>query len=184
MEAIFETERLTVRKLILDDLEPFHEMQGNENVMRFVRGKPMTYQEDKAELEKLVNSYDKSDNDFWIFAIERKHDTTFVGTIAMVKSDTHGETTDEDALVLNIKNTECEIGYRLLEKYWGNGYAKEIARGLVNYAQKIGFKRLIACVAYDNPASVKILEHLKFQFMKDFVADDLKIPEKKLALYL
>ena len=35
---IFETQRLIVRKLIFSDLNAFHEMQSNLDVMRFADG--------------------------------------------------------------------------------------------------------------------------------------------------
>ncbi len=184
MNPIFQTENFHVRRLKSADFEAFHEMQGNERVMRFVRGAPMSVKEDVMELKKLIASYDNDDNDFWIFAVERKEDETFVGTVALVKSDTHGNTMPEDVLVLNIKSDQCEIGYRLLERYWGRGYAKEIAKGLVKYAKTLGFKRLIACVADENTASLKILESLNFQFEKRFIAKDLQIPEQKFILEL
>lgn len=184
MNPIFETENFTVRKLKSTDFEAFHEMQGNVRVMRYVRGKPMAYNEDKAELKKLIASYDKKDNDFWVFAVELKEDKIFIGTVALVKSEDYGDVTPNDILILNIKADECEIGYRLLEKYWGNGYASEIAKGLIEYTRKIGFKRLIGCVADENLASVKILKQLGFQFVKSFAAADLKVPEKKFELYL
>ena len=48
---IFETERLLVRKLVLDDLEAFHEMQSNDNVMQFVDGETKTFEEHLVELQ-------------------------------------------------------------------------------------------------------------------------------------
>lgn len=101
MGAIFETERLNVRKFKLSDFEPFHKMQSNSNVMQYVRAKAMTFQENKEELPKLIEFYDKPNNDFWIYAIERKKDKLFVGTIAFVKDE----------------NNDDETGYRFLEKY-------------------------------------------------------------------
>ena len=44
-QIIFETQRLIVRKLLLSDLEPFHEMQSNINVLQYVRVKAMTFEE-------------------------------------------------------------------------------------------------------------------------------------------
>jgi len=90
----------------------------------------------------------------------------------------------EDKLVLNIKADQCEIGYRLLERYWGRGYAKEIAEGLVQYTKALGYTRLIACVADENTASLKILQSLNFQFKERFIAKDLQIPEQKFILVL
>jgi RimJ/RimL family protein N-acetyltransferase len=168
MHLIFETKRLIVRKLKLDDFESFHEMHSNFNVMKYVRGKAMTFQENKDELPKLIGFYDILDNDFWIYAIERKEDAVFVGTIAFVKDE----------------NMDDEIGYRFLEKYWSKGYGTEIVDGMINYCKKVGFIKLIACVANDNVASINIIKNVGFKFVKDFVSDDLNIPEQKFELIL
>ncbi len=165
---IFETERLIVKKLKKEDFEPFHEMQSNPKVMQFVRGKPMAYEENRKELSELIDKYDEATNDFWIYAIERKTDSEFVGTIAFVKDE----------------KGEDEIGYRFLEKYWRNGYAKEILNGMIAYARKIGFKKLIACVAPENIASEKIIKSSGFKFQKIIFAEDLGIDEHKYSLEL
>lgn len=184
MKPIFQTENFSIRKLKWTDFEAFHEMQGNAKVMKYVRGVPMSYDQNSIELKNLIASYDLPDNDFWIFAAERRVDKTFVGTVALVKSEAHGEATSTDTLVLNIKEDQCEIGYRLRECFWGKGYALEIARGLVTYAKNMGFRRLIACVADANVASYKILKALDFQYIEHFTSRELQIIEQKLALDL
>ena len=184
MSFIFKTENFYVRRLKLTDFEAFHEMQGNINVMRFVRAKAMTYEQDKEELIKLINSYDKIDTNFWIYAIERKIDTKFVGTIALVRSEDYDESVSNDELILNIKKDECEIGYRFLEKYWGKGYGFEITEGLIKHSRAIGFTKLIAHVANENIASAKIIEKLGFTFVKKMFCEDLKLEEKKFELIL
>lgn len=168
MSIIYKTERLVVRKLNHDDFEPFHLMQSNINVMKYVRGKAMTYNENKEELPKLIEFYDKKENDFWIYAIIRKVDDLFLGTVALVKDD----------------NKDDEIGYRFLEKYWGNGYGTEVFNGLIDYCKSIGIKKIIACVAVENMASLKIIKKAGFHFVENFVSDNLKIPEKKYILEL
>lgn len=184
MNPIFQTENFSARRLKSTDFQAFHEMQGNERVMKFVRGAAMSFQEDRDELENLIASYDQANNDFWIFAVERNVDQAFVGTVALVKSDAHGTTEPQDHTVLNIKSDQCEIGYRLLERYWGRGYAKEIALGLISHARTLGFRRLIACVADENSASLKIIRSLNFQFNRRFIAKDLLIPEQEFVLTL
>jgi len=136
--------------------------------MKFVRGKAMTYDENKEELPKLIELYDKIENDFWIYAISRKADDVFVGTVAMVKD----------------KNRDDEIGYRFLEQYWGNGYGTEVFSGLIDYCKSMGLKKIIGCVATENVASLKILKNAGFQFVENFVSDDLNIPEQKYKLEL
>ncbi len=168
MQVVFETERFKVRKLVLQDFNAFHEMHNNLQVMQYVRGKAMTYEENKKELPMLIEKYQDPNNDFWIYAIERKEDGNFVGTVALVKDE----------------QEEDEIGYRLLEKYWKKGYGFEIAEGLVSYCREIGKTQLIANVVHKNEASTKIIRKLGFQFVQDFVSDDLKLPERKFSLLL
>lgn len=162
---IFETERLLVRKLVLDDLQPFHLMQSNPKVMQYVTGDVKSLHEHETELKELIAKYDLPNNNFWIYAIDRKSDGEFIGTCAIV---------DE----VN------ELGYRFLEKYWGFGYGREICYGLIKYCKEIGLKLLTAYVVDENIASAKIIESNDFKVVKKFVSDDLKLPETKYELHL
>ena len=164
---IFKTERLNVRKLALSDLNSFHEMQSNPNVMQFADGEVKTFEEDSQELLYLIKKYTLVNNDFWIYAIERKLDSKFIGTLALVK----------DVI-------DDEIGYRFLEKYWNYGYGFEICEATVAYCKKIGIKKLVGYVVDDNVASVKILERLNFKVVKKFISDDIQLPETKYELKL
>lgn len=164
---IFKTENLLVRKLTIDDVEAFHEMQSNPLVMQYATGNVKSFSEHKKELKELIEKYDLVDNDFWIYAIEHKLDNHFVGTCALVKD---GE--------------EDEIGYRFLQKYWGKGFGTEICIGLIDYCKKNGFKRLIGYVVDVNIASTKILEKLNFTAIKKQLAEDLNLPETKYELKL
>lgn len=165
--VIFETQRLIVRKLILSDLNSFHEMQSNLNVMQFADGEVKNLQEHKQEIITLIDKYKIPNNNFWIYAIERKLDSKFIGTLALVKD---GE--------------EDEIGYRFLEKFWGNGYGFEICSATINYCKQIGMKKLIGYVVDDNIASVKILEKLNFKVVERFISEDIQLPEIKYELKL
>ena len=167
MSHIFETKKLVVRKLILSDLNKFHKMQSNLNVMKFVRGKAMTFDENEKELQSLIKKYDSEANDFWIYAIELKHTKEFVGTVALVK---YGE--------------EDEIGYRFMENFWGNGFGFEVVEGLLKYCKSVGFEKLVAFAAKKNIASTKILKKLNFKYVKDTYAEDLKLEERKFEFKL
>lgn len=142
-------------------------MQSNKNVMRFVRAKVMTHDDNKKDLKDVIEKYDVPKNDFWIYAIERKYDNSFVGTIAFVKD-----------------GKDDEIGYRFLEEYWGNGYGSEIIDGMIKHAKKIKISSLIAYVSPDNRASEKIIKGANFKFIKSIICEDLGIPENKYILEL
>ncbi len=167
-KLIFETDRFLVRELLMSDLEPFHEMHSNINVMRYVRGAAMTREENEKELPELIEKYTQIDNDFWIYAIERRADNVFVGTVALVKDDENDD----------------ELGYRFLEKYWGMGYGQEICEGLITYCKTIGFPKLVGYVADVNIASAKILKRCNFKEVSKGLEPNLKIPETKYELEL
>lgn len=164
---IFKTERLLIRKLHLKDLQPFHEMESNANVLKYATGFCKSYHENEAELKTLIYNYNTPDNNFYIYAIQRKIDQVFVGTIALVKD-----------------GIDDEIGYRFLEKFWGNGYGFEACEGVINYCKKQGKKKLVGYVVDKNHASKKILLRLNFKAVKHFVSEDCKLPETKFVLYL
>lgn len=58
---------------------------------------------------------------------------------------------------------EGELGYMLSRDYWGQGYATEICRALIDltFAKDL-WRRLSACVFEDNPGSARVLLKLGF----------------------
>jgi [ribosomal protein S5]-alanine N-acetyltransferase len=60
---------------------------------------------------------------------------------------------------------EVELGYALLDKYWGMGFAMEMAREIL----KLGFDRfqlksIVALIDADNIRSRRVAEKLGFHF--------------------
>ncbi|MFK8061475.1 MAG: GNAT family N-acetyltransferase [Polaribacter sp.] len=164
---IFETQRLIIRKLELNDLDEFHQLESNPNVLKYATGEIKNLKENALELKELIAKYNRPNNDFWIYAIERKSDQKFIGTVALVKD-----------------GFDDEIGYRFLEKFWNLGYGSEICEGLITYCKNLGMKKIIGYVVDKNIASAKILENYHFKFVKNFISDDLKLPETKYELKL
>ena len=167
-EVIFETNRLAIRKLQMKDIEPYHEMQSNPNVMQYVAGKVQSKEDHWKELTHLLALYQKKDNDFWIYAVERKSDKAFVGTLALVKDS----------------NGDDEIGYRFLEKYWGMGYGYDLCKGTIAYCKSIGMQKLMGYVFDINLASGKILENCNFQIVNRRLDPETKLPETHYQLML
>ena len=161
---IFETPRLYARLLKLDDLEAMHEMQSDEEVMRYTSQRAaMTREETLTELTDLIIRYDQPGNDFWVWAVARREDIAFVGTCALIVNEAG----------------EQEIGYRCLRKFWGNGYGMEMILGLNAYAfDELGLESLAAYVFSDNTASVRILEKAGYQLEKEFFNEEEQCMDK------
>jgi RimJ/RimL family protein N-acetyltransferase len=75
-----------------------------------------------------------------------------------------GESKAIGFVFLSTENSgDTHIGYLLAESYWGKGYATEILKGLIDFIKSEDqVTRLIAGVATDNVASIKLLQKLDF----------------------
>jgi [ribosomal protein S5]-alanine N-acetyltransferase len=150
-QTVFETTRLHVRNLVESDFDTFHEMQADDEVMRYTTGRGLDEAENRRQLKMCIDCYSREGNDFWVWAIIRKLDGQFVGTCAVVPNE-----------------RRPEIGYRLLRRFFGMGYGQEICNGLVEYC--IHEQRLAEIIAYAdvrNLASTKILDRSRLQFVEE-----------------
>ncbi|QXP70307.1 GNAT family N-acetyltransferase [Polaribacter sp. R2A056_3_33] len=163
---IFETERLIIRRLNVEDLDAFHKLESNTNVLKYAIGNPKSYIENEIELKALILKYNIPKNDFWVYAIIRKTDNQFIGTVALVKN-----------------NLDDEIGYRFLEEFWNQGFGFEVCGGLISYCKKLKMDKIIAYVVDENIGSSKILEANCFQIKNTFINDE-GMAETKYELYL
>ncbi|MCX2680230.1 GNAT family N-acetyltransferase [Galbibacter sp. EGI 63066] len=149
---IFGTSRLTIRKLNMEDLKLFHKMQNDQTVMKYISGKAFSYEENKRDLQNILNFYKNPKNDFWVWAVTLAETSDFIGTVALVKNE----------------KEEYEIGYRLLKEYWKKGYGKEVTNGLIKYAFEVKkIKEVVAYVDKNNVTSVRILDST-FNLIKEF----------------
>ena len=148
---IFETQRLIVRKLTSMDFPGFHEMQSDDEVMRYTTGHGFDEAENLRQLNSCINAYSKTNNEFWVWAIARKSDQHFIGTCAIVPSE-----------------NGPEIGYRFCRRFFGNGFGQEICNALIEHGKHgLQLKEIIACVDVRNVASVKILDRSSLPFVKE-----------------
>lgn len=157
ISPVFETPRLSVRPLRRDDFPAFFEMQGNPKTHQYT-GSPVEDETTcRAKLEKLIEGYSDPQNQYWVWGIERKSDGAFVGTCAVVWSE------------CQVTGEGHEIGYRFLEKYWGNGYASEICDPLINHAlSTMKVPWLFGRVDILNVPSRKVLDRSQLTFVEEY----------------
>jgi RimJ/RimL family protein N-acetyltransferase len=71
---------------------------------------------------------------------------------------------------------EIDLGYRFMKKYWGNGYAYESAKHVLDYGlQTLQLKTITGRAHVDNIASLKVLQKIGMQYVKDEVVDDCPV---------
>ena len=142
--AIFETERLIVRKFTDADAAYFFMIYGNEDVMRYIR-KALTQKESDDFLKANIEFYTQ-DSKLGRWCVIEKHKHKFVGSFALI------------FLPFEDEKDKVQIGYALLPEAWGTGYATELTRAGIDYYFKNSFSNeLHAITALKNTASQKVL---------------------------
>lgn len=57
----------------------------------------------------------------------------------------------------------AELGYWIAREYWGQGFATEAARAVIEIARMLGHTELLCSHFADNPASAKVIKKLGFE---------------------
>tara|TARA_R110000868_G_scaffold164359_17_gene396940 strand:+ start:8696 stop:9184 length:489 start_codon:yes stop_codon:yes gene_type:complete len=141
---IYETERFILRRFQASDLEAICLMESDEEVMKMTGpGRAQTTAESQARLERiLAHSSRVSCGGYW--AATLKTNGELVGWFMLLSMD--------------IEQTQFELGFMIRKDCWGQGYAGEIARHLVEMAKlDSNINELVAKTSKDNQASQKLL---------------------------
>lgn len=70
---------------------------------------------------------------------------------------------------------EIEIGYHLVPDRWGNGYATEAGRALVDHGfRELRLPRIVAIALPENDRSRRVLERLGLSYIGDRIHADLR----------
>src|SRR5687767_11959199 len=138
---VFETDRLIVRHYTPEDSDDFFSLNGDEEVMRYIR--PVKTREDTDSFLMEVISYAESNPGFGRMAVIEKTTGIFVGSFALIPVE---------------NNDNMQIGYAFLPEYWGNGYATEITRGGLGYIfTQTGLDSIYGYTEQPNMQSQKVL---------------------------
>jgi len=136
-----KTNRFILTKITAADSDKYFRLSNNEKVMKFVTGHALNRQESDEMLGRILKEND-TDTYFGRYLIEEKKNGALVG---VAKLEAYGE--------------EVEIGYRIMEEFWGKGVATEIAKALLIFAiRKFQPPAVVAFVNVENAASIRVLE--------------------------
>ena len=135
----FETERLQIHPICLEDWENVLDLLTNEIV-----GKTYMLPEfqSREEAEPLFRRLVDLSQDESRFVAGVYLDDCFIGMTNAVA----------------IKGTQVEMGYAYLPDYYNRGYATEAFRGTIQYLFSQGFETVLAGAFAENPASLRVME--------------------------
>ncbi len=171
MTTILETDRFRLRRFEEDDFGNLFVLHSDPEVMRFSsRRSPESDIEVAATLKRLIQRYRESSG-FGIWAAELKSSGEFIGWFGL------------DSLP---GTSEIEVGYRLLRRHWGSGFATEGTRELLSHAfHVLGLKKIVAISDLDNIASKRVLEKSGFIYSGELEYEaSLETPKEIVSWFI
>ena len=147
MDIVIETERLILRALQPKDAESLFLLDSNPNVHLYLGNNPVkSIGECSAYIEHIQSQYIQ--NGIGRFAVVLKQTNEVIGWSGL-------------KFIREPENNHVnfyEIGYRLREEYWGQGYGFESAKAWLDYGfEEMNIKTMYASANIENIGSRKIL---------------------------
>ena len=147
------TDRLTLRKITIDDIDNIFQLDSNPDVMKYVGVPPVKEKKESAKMvENIINQYEK--NGTGRLAVIEKETSQFIGWngIKLLTDEVNG-----------FKNV-YELGYRFLPEFWGKGYATESALACLDLGfNHLNAEKIYAYADISNESSNHILTKLGFE---------------------
>lgn len=156
---ILETERLALRLMSLDDAEFMLGLMNEPSWLEYIGDRGVrTLDHAVAYIANgPLASYEQRGFGFYI--VELRDSRTPIGMCGLVKRN---------------YLDDIDLGYALLPRYWGHGYAYEAAKAVLDYAiEHLGLKRIVAITSSRNHASGKLLFKLGLRFERMVTYPDL-----------
>lgn len=171
-EFRIETERLVLRDWREADWGPFFAGTNTPAVMRWLGGVMDEAQQAalRARLEGYARDYGHT---FW--AVERKHDGALLGFCGLKRSNRPGG-----------PQGDFEVGWRLREDAWGQGYAREAAQASLDHAfDRFGAPHVVALTVTGNASSWGLMLRLGMERRPelDFASTECDPVEGRVIVY-
>lgn len=154
------TQRLNLRLFTLDDAPAVQRLVGDREIALNTANIPHPYEDGMAEGWINRHLQDFEEGKLLNLAITLLSDNSLIGAIG---------------LVLKPEQSVAELGYWVGKPWWGQGYATEASRAIVDHGfRKLGLARIYAQCFSRNHASARVLEkagmikegHLRKHFKK------------------
>jgi RimJ/RimL family protein N-acetyltransferase len=156
---MIETPRLRLRGWLDADRDAFAAMNSDREVMRDLGG-PLGRAASDAKLDRYVAAYDQHGFCRWVI---EDRDGGFLGYCGAMPS-----------LGDHPLGPHVEIGWRLVRKAWGCGFASEAARAaLDDVFDRVKLVEVVSYTAPDNSRSQRVMERLGLRRdpSRDFTVD-------------
>ena len=158
MRIFTQTTRLLLREMLHTDIDGMFELDNDPEVHRYLGNNPIQTREQAAEMiESIRQQYVTNGIGRW--AVIDKQTNAFLGWAGLKLI------TDKTNKHINY----LDVGYRLIKKYWGQGFATEAAQASVKYAfNEMQAPAVYAITDSNNAASHHVLLKVGLHYIETF----------------
>lgn len=164
--VVIETERLALRHFTHDDAAFILDLLNEPGWKQFIGDRGVNTLDDARNYIETVPIASYRKHGFGLYAIELKSDGSPVGMCGLIKRDTL---------------EDVDIGFALLSRFEGCGYAREAASATLAHARdELGIPRVVAITTVDNERSGHLLARLGMSYETTM---SMKGDDEQLRLY-
>lgn len=156
MSSIASTERLNIREINLGDAAFMLELLNDPGWLANIGDRNVATLADAERdiTEKTLAGYER--NGFGFYLVELKDSGIAAGICGLAKRD---------------YLEDVDLGFALLERHAGQGYAYEAAEAVIAFAkEELGLERLVGVTRMTNAASARLLTKLGFSYEREVSA--------------
>lgn len=147
---VLQTDRLILRKITRLDLEDVFEYASDPEVSKYLLWYPHVDKKFTLQYLKILEREYRKMN-FFDWGVTVSESGKMIGTCGFTAFD--------------IINNSAEIGYVLNADYWGQGYAEEMIRKILDFGFNVlGLHRIEAKMMCQNTSSSKVAEKCGMRF--------------------
>lgn len=159
-ELPIRTERLALRRFVIDDLDDYHGYHRLPEVARYLLREPSTLEHSREMLSKAAELTFDGEGDDLVLGIQTIGSTTVIGEVVLSwASDPH---------------RQAEIGYIFHPSAGGRGYATEATKAMLRLAfDTFGFHRVFARLDAANTASAGVCRRLGMRQEAELIENHL-----------
>ena len=152
---LLQTERLTLRKINIEDADDIFLLRSDDRVNKFIdRPKAQSLDDAKNFINQIRSRV--SNNELLYWAITQKKDSKLIGTIVIWN--------------LSPKDSCAEVGFELLPDFQGQGLMREALIKVIEYGfTQLKLQVLEALPEERNERSIALLEREQFKQNPSFV---------------
>lgn len=156
---MLETNRIFLRPMKREDVEPIFAMRSDTDIMRFIR----------------VPAIKRSEAENWINLVSSRWADEKIGFCSLIEKQS-GKFLGWCGLWRLQETGEIEVGYAIAKEFWRKGYAVEAAEALLKYGfEKLNLDKIVAVAFPENKASQRVMVKLgmNYDYIGEFYERDL-----------